>query len=63
VAGHPGKVAVSFLNSSWKWHRLHPLLNSLSLWERVRERALRLAAILNYAPLPRPFPQREKGDR
>jgi hypothetical protein len=45
-----------------KWHRLHLLLNSLSLWERVGERALRLAALLSYAPLPRPFSQREKGE-
>jgi hypothetical protein len=33
---------------------------SLSLWERVGERAY--ACIVSYAPLPRPFSQREKGE-
>jgi len=37
--------------------------NSLSLRERVGERDLRLAPIISYAPLPRPFSQREKGER
>jgi hypothetical protein len=37
-----------------------PLLNSLSLWEKVGERALRLAPIVSYAPLPRPFSQRRR---
>jgi hypothetical protein len=39
-----------------------PLLNSLSRWERVGERALRLAPLVNYVPLPQPFSQREKGE-
>jgi hypothetical protein len=36
--------------------------NALSLWERVGERVLRIAAITSFAPLPRPFSQREKGE-
>jgi len=39
-----------------------PLLNSLSLWERVGERALRLGSLLSYGPLPQPFSQREKEE-
>jgi hypothetical protein len=38
------------------------MLNSLSLWERVGERDLKLAHT-SYSPLPRPFSQREKGER
>jgi len=37
--------------------------NSLSLWERVGERALKVAPIISYAPLPQPFSQREKEKR
>src|SRR6266542_3409584 len=35
--------------------------NSLSLWERVGERDLRLAPIISYAPLPRPFSLEGEG--
>jgi hypothetical protein len=37
-------------------------LNSLSLWERVRERALGFESFISYALFPQPFSQREKGE-
>jgi hypothetical protein len=39
-----------------------PLLDSLSLWERVGESVLRLGSLLSYAPLRRAFSQKEKRE-